>query len=171
MDNYKNPAVIGCVIVVVVVVCIAIYFFRCNQALQERVTNLENVSATSIKELGEFREQKKAIPWAVKSVQEHAVIINKLNEQNTALVNEVKTLKKTLAATIAALKDANVVDVKIPKAKKSPKKKKSKKSTVSFDDEDSEESQSDSSDSSDSDDDATEIKKALDKMKKKKKKN
>jgi len=131
---------------------------------------MENVLSTSIKEMNEFREIKKAIPWLNKTLKEHEETINSLNESNAALVKEIKVLKRNLTLTVDTLNESGTVTVKFPKKKKPSKKKKKSKKNVTFDDSDS--SDSESSDESDSeeedDDDISDVKKALEKMKKKK---
>jgi len=169
MADLKNPIVVGIIVLTIIVICITIFFYQWNRSLQEKVTNMENVVSTSIKEMNGLREIKKSIPWFNKTLKEHEETISSLNESNAALVREVKLLRKNLDITVDALNASGTVEVKIPKKKKkSPKKKKNNKKSVSFESEsDSEESESECSES-DSDDDISDVKKALAKMKKKK---
>ena len=171
MTDLKNPTVVGIIVVTIIIICVTIYFYQWNRSLQEKVTNMENVLSTSIKEMNELREIKKGIPWLHKTLKEHEETINSLNETNAALVKEIKVLKRNLTLTVDTLNESGTVSVKFPKKKKaSSKKKKKSKKNVSFEESASEDS--DSSDESDSDeeedDDISDVKKALEKMKKKK---
>lgn len=169
MDTLKNPAIVGCIVLLVVIICLAIFFYRQTATLQEKVINLENVLSTTIKEMGDLREHKKAIPWLSKSLQDHGGVINSLTENNSEIVKEVKYLRKCLTLVTTELNTKGIAQIKFPKNRKKPVKRniKKKKGSVSFEDDSSESSASESESGSDSEDEVSAIKKRLAKMKKK----
>ncbi len=175
MDTLKEPAIVGCIILTVIIICLAIFFYRQIVVLESKVTNLENVLSTNIKEMGDFREHKKAIPWLNQSLKEHGGTINNLSENMSTMIKEIKYLKRCLGIITDELNSKNIIDVNFPKSKKkiTKKKRRTKKKEVSFDTDSSESSssESESDDSSESEDDVSDIRKRLDKMKKKKKRN
>lgn len=170
----QNPAIVAVIILAVILICFVIYFYRQVNTLQDKVVNLENVLSTTIKEVGDSRENNKKIPWLVKAVNDQNNVINSLTEHNATLTKELKRMKKNMDIMSEALTSNGIVELSLvkDKKKKHSRKRKSKRESVRFesDSDESSESDSDDYDSDDSEDEVSDIKRRLEKMKNKKKK-
>lgn len=174
----ESPLIIAIVVVAaLIIICLIIYFLKQLSDNNTRIKELEDVNALNVKEITEWKEQKKNLPGIVKSLNDVAVHTNALIQANNNNNSDKKNIKKSLknAQDSLAEKDIFFKMVGDKKDKKNTKKnnknsrnsKNNKKSKKNKDDSSSSDEDSDDSDSgSESDDVTSDILKELDKKKK-----
>lgn len=161
MDFLKEPAIIFCIILLFIIICVAVYLHqRAISPLTERTSALEEVLSTITKEGADFREKSKQVPRIIDGMSEQQNTIEILKSTIASLNKEVKEQGKYISYLVEELsKTGSVPDIKPYRSKVLPKKK--KKKSVSF------RSDSDTEEEEDSEEDVRDIRKALEAKKRK----
>lgn len=173
----ESPLLIAVVVVAaLVIICLIIYFMKQMSDSNTRITELETVNSANVKEINEWKEQKKNIPALSGAIQDIAKHTNALIQANNIRSTESRNVTKSLKNIQNSLAEKEIFFKMVgekkdsKKSKKSKKSKNSKKSRKEKDyDSDSSSNDSDSNSSSsesESDDVASDILKELDKKRK-----
>lgn len=174
----ESPLIIAIVVVAaLIIICLIIYFLKQLSDNNSRISELENVNATNVKEITDWKEQKKNLPGITAAIQDIAKHTNSLIQANSINNTEKKYIKKSLKNIQDSLAEKEIFFKMAGEKKETKKSKKGKKDTKrgkkgrkdKVYDTDSSDEDSDNSNSSDSDsedDMASDILKELDKKKK-----
>lgn len=153
MDILKEPAIIFCIILFFIIVCIALYLYQRTTPLLERTSALENVLGTLTKEGVDFREKSKQVASLINTVGAQNNTLENISNTLSAMSKELKEQKKYINYLTTKLSESGISDIK-PYRSGAKTKAKAKKS-VSF------QSDSEDEEEEDSEDDARDVRKAL----------
>lgn len=152
MDILKEPAIIFCIILFFIIICVAVYLYRNIIVLSERTDALESVLGTLTKEGNDFREKSKRIESLIGAANSQHSSLENLNNTMITLTKELKEQRKYINYLTSKLTESGISDIKPYRSGAKPKTK--AKKSVSFDtDSESEESESEI--------DSRDVKKAL----------
>jgi hypothetical protein len=177
----ESPLLIAVVVVAaLIIIALIVYLMKQISDSNSKITELENVNAVNVKEISEWKEQKKNLPALSGAIQDIAKHTNALIQANNIRGAEARNVNKSLKNIQNSLAEKEIFfklvgDKKeAKKSKKSSKKSSNKSSKRSKKDKDYEsdssssdsDSSSGSSSESESEDMASDILKELDKKRK-----